>query len=181
MNMNLNNNQILAFVLISPFLLLLVAGLSNPENISTSILKFSIFFLSLYFFIRFLWVLGCSYEDEIHFKESVLENVNNNICPLCGKEKISDSNLTIGYRKRIWSDFEYKVYYIKYSTDIIEITTKVQICKSCGKNYLSVCEQDLFAIFHVNPSIKLLKRKLGYLRGIKFPFEKWNISISKTL
>lgn len=174
--MRINFKQIIAFIFIAPVLFSLYASFPIPNNYSTVLLQLFVFLSTLYFFIRFLWLLGSSHDDELYFKESVLRNINSNICPLCSLEQVSNSTLSIGYRRRKWSDFLYKVYYIKYSYRNIELTTKVRICKSCEHNYLLISKQKLLSLFHVNPSIKLLKRKYGYLRGIKFPYEKWNIS-----
>ena len=57
-----------------------------------------------------------------------------------------------------------------------ELRTKVKICDSCKKKYLSISKSKFLFLFYIDPSIKLLKKRLGYLRGIKFPFEEWNIS-----
>lgn len=174
--MRINIKQVLAIIFIFPFLLSLYIGFPITKNFPALILQTIVFVSTLYFFVRFVWLLGTSSGDEILFKESVIKNINKNYCPYCGSNQASNSFLEIGYRKRLWSDFVYKVYYIKYSTRMNELTTKIKICHSCEERYFLVSKYKLLSVFHINPSIKLLKRKYGYLRGIKFPFEKWNIS-----
>ncbi len=146
------------------------------SNIQTLIFLTVFDLITFYIFVRFLWILGTETDDEISYKKSAIRNINKGICPLCGFNQASDSFLEIGYRKRKWSDFLYKVYYIKYSTRIIELTTKVKICDPCRQKYLKVSKSKFLFLFNINPSIKLLKIRYGYLRGIKFPFEEWNIS-----
>ncbi len=174
--MKINIKQILTFIFIAPMLFALYSSFQISQNIQAVIFQIIFDLLAFYIFIRFLWILGNETTYEISFKKSALKNINESICPLCGLSNVSDSFLEIGYRKRKWSDFLYKVFYIKYSTRIVELTTKIKICESCKQKYLLVSKSKLLSLFHINPSIKLLKIRYGYLRGIKFPFEEWNIS-----
>jgi len=111
------------------------------------------------------------------FTEQAIQNIMRDICPLCGKNKSTNALLSIGYRRRSYSDFEYRVFYIKYKVSKEELSYKINICAPCGNEYLKICKSRILFLFHQNPSKKVLQGKPGYIRGIKFPFEKWNLTV----
>jgi hypothetical protein len=154
------------------FIISLLAGILPP-------VIWSIIFiiLSAYFIVRFIWLLSVSQQEGIIFKKQTIENINSSICPLCGKNNFTNALLTIGYRKRRYSNFDYRVFYIKYSVSSEELSYKINICSTCRDEYLRISKSKLLFLFYPNPSKKVLKRKAGYSRGIKFPFEEWNLSI----
>ncbi|MDR3668562.1 MAG: hypothetical protein P4L35_17100, partial [Ignavibacteriaceae bacterium] len=104
------------------------------------------------------------------------KNILNGVCPLCGRNKSTISSLEIGYRRKFWNILSYNIIYIKYSVNAQQITSKINICTSCKNNYLLLSRFKILTIFKINPSIKVLKRKLGYLRGLRFPYAKWHVS-----
>lgn len=132
--------------------------------------------LVTWFFSLFVWTQGKPDNEDIILNENAGEQVFNGNCPLCRENQAENIDLEVGYRARVWGNLQYKVFFFSYTTREKELNAKVRICKECMKHYLLVSRFKLLSIFYKNPSTIVLEKKYGYLRGLKFPYEKWNIT-----
>ncbi|MFH1528434.1 MAG: hypothetical protein ABIJ40_14460 [Bacteroidota bacterium] len=173
--MKYNLRQILSIIFGLPFVILMLVALARAETVGSFIFIGLFEFIFIYISIQFIWRLGIPQSTAINYKQRAIESLNKNICPLCNRNSYSTKQLKIGYRKRIWDEINYRFVYLSYSTSVHEIQTYVNICHSCVKKYSLVSKFKTMSLFMRNPSKKLLKRKSGYLRGLRFPFELWHI------
>jgi len=170
----MNIKQLFATILLLPIIILLFISLSSLYNIFSLIFYSLFIFLISYIIIRFIWVLGEPVNKDIKYKPIPYKLFKNGICPFCGHRKYSQKKLKIGYKKKYW-EIHYRVFYIKYSTSFNQLDECINICSKCERRYLFYSKYKIFSLFSKNPSNKALKRKIGYTRGLRFPFEPWNI------
>lgn len=125
--------------------------------------------------LRFFSIYGDPDSSEVIFNNISKLHIDKKICPICRVRESSTHLLSVGYRKRFWK-IAYRIFYITYSFEVNELTTKINICDVCKDRYLFLSNYKILSIFYRNPSKRVLKKKVGYLIGLQFPFEKWNIS-----
>lgn len=151
-------------------LLLLYEEIRDP-----SILGLGFLLLIAYWTVRLLYVMADPIDQEILQTPRTANSIHRDICPLCNTEPLSPYTLKVGYRRGRYSDFKYFVIWIQWSHSYEEIYSQIPICDHCRTRYLKACTRRLLPKGMRNPSKAILRRKLGYRRGIVFPFETWNV------
>jgi hypothetical protein len=167
----INTQQLITLIILSPIYIIPVYAFIGGAYIGGVIFLLIILFCVL----RLIWLLGTPDNLEFNYSENAAISIQSNICPVCGKNKSGSSKLLIGYHKRHWH-VSYRIFYIKYSIEREQLTRKINICQSCKENYLFFSKYKILALLKRDPSKEVLQRKVGYLRGPAFPFEKWNVS-----
>jgi hypothetical protein len=115
-------------------------------------------------------------DNFLLFKENISESIEKGRCPFCKSHRVNGDKLRVGYRKALWEIY-YKVFFIEYSKDYLQLTASLPICIKCKNKYLLVSTYKILSLFTRNPSKKVLKRKIGFLRGLKNPYESWHLII----
>jgi hypothetical protein len=172
--MRINAFQVFVFICLFLPICLFIYSLFLVKELSSFLWGIPFIIACIYLLFRLLWLLGESEDNEIHFNSSSQKNTINGICPLCGLNKPNASWLVIGYSRRCWK-IEIKLF-LNISFSVKEITTRINICTSCKNKFLLLCKFKILSILKLNPSIKVLKRKLGYTRGLYSPYEVWHLS-----
>lgn len=173
-DVKINSQQIGVTIVSILFLIPVFIELSNISNISSFISSCIVLILIYIPIVRYLWVLGTPFNEDVNLKTNSSKLLDNGICPFCGKRNYSSKKIKVGYRKRCW-EFHYRIFYLKYRISINNFNKFIYICHKCESRYLFYSKYKIFSWFAINPSKKILKRKYGCIRGLEYPFESWNI------
>lgn len=152
---------------------LLMGMFHNP-----SVVGFVFLALIAYWTVGLFYVTATPIDDKILHTPGTQEAILKNTCPFCGTEPISSYTLKVGYKRGQYSDFKYMLIWIQWRHSRREIYARLGICESCRRKYLKACSRKILPKGMRNPSKIVLRRKLGYRRGIVFPFESWNLKSS---
>lgn len=128
-----------------------------------------------YWTARMFWIAADPRGGGVLLKPQAESSLIRGICPFCKTNPYSDETLKVGYRKPRITRFEYWIVLIRMSFAMDELITRLPICTKCKETYLALLPFRIFARLGLDRSFKVLDRKLGYFRGIQFPFEHWNI------
>ena len=144
------------------------------------ILGFLVLLALAYLPLQWLWMnwprwMGIDWPLDygVKLKKSRKKALEMGLCPFClGREPIRDE-LQTGYRRRSYSLGSRGIF------ALIEITTHEQeiylpICETCKKRFLN-CSKHLFFMRPVWHPGRVLKRKVGWLRGVSMQFLASNI------
>lgn len=112
-------------------------------------------------------------NNNILFNDYTLTNLNNNLCPLCGKYQANEYVVRIGYT----SKYEFSYYVLWIEVNRRELYTFIPICNICRDFYLrSIGKKKYIA----NPSSLVLKEKVGFYIGLIYPYTRNNIQAVQT-
>ena len=130
----------------------------------------------LLLFIRLFFTTADSLDSQIFLNNSARVALAKDACPFCGAAEPKRYSLQVGYRKaHLDLGLRYNwVLWVNWKRWYSELDTRLPICESCRTKFLQSCKMKLFQRFNFNPN-KVLKYKLGYLRGIQFPFLTGNL------
>jgi hypothetical protein len=166
----INIRQLIIIVL---YILFSFTFLIFPQG-SAKIQGLIVFLLFTPLFIKLIWLLADPKDNSLLFKENISESIEKGACPFCKSHKVNGDKLRVGYRKALWEIY-YKVFFIEYSKDYLQLTATLPICFKCKNKYLFVSRYKILSLFTRNPSKKVLKRKISYLRGLKNPYGSWHL------
>ena len=153
-------------------LLLFYWAIRNP-----SILGFGLSLLFAYCIACFFYLTADPIDEEILQTPQTINSLSKSICPFCNTDPLSPYTLKVGYKKSL-HNFKYCGFWIEWSHSYHEIYSRIPICENCCTKYLKACSRKLISIVMRNPSKVVLRRKLGYRRGLEFPFETWHVKSS---
>ena len=146
-------------------LLLFYWAIRNP-----SIFGFGFSLLIAYCTVRFFYVTADPIDEGIPQTSQTVNSLSKSICPFCNTNPLSLYTLKVGYKKGL-HNFKYCGFWIEWSHSYHEIYSRIPICEPCRTKYLKACSRKLLQKGMRNPSKVVLRRKLGYRRGLEFPFE----------
>lgn len=166
----LNEKQIFILLIGGPFFLLLLRGLLyGIMKIPVPTLIVSpvcIFIISR--IVRLYWIATDSSDDTILLCDTAKWSSDNGASPFCGSKDKQLYSLQVGYRKpHVW--FMYYFVLIKWRLLYTSLSIDLPICETCRMKYLRACRMKLFSSVTFKTQ-KVLKRKVGYLRGLDFPY-----------
>jgi hypothetical protein len=125
----------------------------------------------------YLYFIRDIYEDnEALLNDKARSALTVGACPFCGMHRAQSHSLKVGYRRHHLSKFAWMIFWFEYSISSSEFYVKLPICEECRRKYIESCEAK-FPRNRLwgNPSMIVLRRKTGYLRGVKYPMETWNL------
>lgn len=171
-------------------MLTLLAGVGTAAFLSIPIfyhvpvwVKFIMVFTAAYVVfltLRLVWIMFDPVDRSIALKSRAAEAQSRGLCPVCGRNRPGNRTLEIGYRRRVPRALRFDIFDLAFGegmTDDIHIS--VPVCENCAKKYLFLSKFRQFASPGLDRSFRVLRRKPGYLRGLKHPFEPTNIRIAK--
>lgn len=156
----------------------LTLSLLWAQSGNRSIFGFGITLFVVYWTVRLFYVMATPIDEEILLNTQTKNSLTKGICPLCNIEPLSTNTIKVGYKRGQYTDTKYYIIWIQWSHSFREIYSRIPICERCCIKYLKACSRKFFPKRMRNPSKILLRRKLGYRRGLVFPFETWNIKSS---
>lgn len=146
-------------------ILLSYLHLSQPNSFFMGHIIISVL---IWFFVLFASRTKQPLDYRFKFKAKVISFLEQDICPFCEKNSISEYRIKVGYSKaNFW--MAYFVLWIEYSYNRDDFITSVPICNRCKDRFL---QNKL-----VNPSYSVLERNLGFSLGLKNPYDKSHIFI----
>ena len=154
-------------------LFLLWAQAGNP-----SIFGLGVTFFIAYWTFRLFYVMATPIDEEVLLNSQTKDSLTKGICPLCKIEPSSTNTIKVGYKRGQYRNTKYYIFMIQWTHSIHQIFLRIPICEHCRIKYIKACSRKFFPKMMRNPSKILLLRKLGYRRGLVFPFETWNIKSS---
>jgi hypothetical protein len=114
-------------------------------------------------------------NNIVLIKPEAQSSIMKGICPFCHENHFTDEVLKVGYRKPKSDYYSKDPESRNWDISLEYLTISLPICEKCKEKYLLLCKFKLFARIGLDRSYCVLQRKLGYLRGLQFPFESWNI------
>jgi hypothetical protein len=114
--MKIKEYQVFAFMRYFPFIFLISLCVFSGYKLSGMVFCILFIMYCIYLLVQILLVLGKSKDDKLYFNTFAQNNIMNDICPLCGKNKSSTSSLDIGYKKGYWN-ISYRIIYVRYSVN----------------------------------------------------------------
>jgi hypothetical protein len=141
-------------------------------------------FFGVGFSLLFAYCMACliyltadPIDEEILQTPQTIGSLSKSICPFCNTNPISPYTLKVGYRKGL-HNFKYCGFWFEWSRSYREIYSRIPICEHCHAKYLNSCSRKFLPKAMRNPSKIVLQKKLGYRRGLKYPFETWLVKSS---
>lgn len=170
-NFRLNVKQAITLLVGGSMIVSALDGMANHPSIALFLLSA----LITYWTARLFYLTADPIDEEVFLTSKAQTALSKGICPFCATEPIAPQTLKVGYKKGRYSNFKYKVFWIEWSHSYHELNIRLPICDGCRTKYLTACLRRFPPKGMRNPCKIVLKRKLGYRRGIQFPFESWNL------
>ena len=134
----------------------------------------------IYLTLRLAWIAMDPTNTSISLKRRATMAQQQQLCWLCGENHYEHLTLTIGFRRPTPKALRFSLV----DTALIgegladDIQLRVPICESCARRYTILSKIGFFAPLGLDRSFRVLRRKPGYLRGLRHPFEPSNIQIA---
>lgn len=131
----------------------------------------------LYLTLRLVWIMVDPTDSSASLKPRAAGAQARGLCGVCGKNRQGHNSLEVGYRKPTPRAIHFSIV----DTVLIGegmadgIRLSVPICERCAKRYLFLSRFRIFAPVGLDRSFRVLKKKPGYLRGLRHPFGPLNI------
>ncbi len=173
----INKNEMLALVSGGALVVLLVIPVfySIPIWAKTITLLFSVSFL--YLTLRLVWIMAEPRDASVSLKLRASTAQGKGLCPICGKNAQGHKALTVGYRKPTTMALRLGgIDPLLLGEGLLDdIHLSVQICEHCAMRYERLSKFGFLAPIGLDRSFRVLRRKPGYLRGLRHPFEASNM------
>jgi hypothetical protein len=169
----INKNEMLALVSGGALVLILVipAFYSIPIWAKIITLLFSGSFL--YLLLRFVWIIASPTDTSVSLKPRASAAQAKGLCPVCGRHEQGHKTLTVGYRKPTKLSLRLGgIDPLLLGEGLVDdLHLSVPVCDRCATRFEHISRLGFFAPALLDPSFKVLRRKPGYLRGLRHSFD----------
>ncbi len=177
MQRRMNKNEILALVSGGALVVFLVmpAFYSIPIWAKLVTLLFSGSFL--YLTLRLVWIMAEPTDASISLKPRASTAQGKGLCPICGKNEQGHKTLTVGYRKPTQIALRLGgIDPLLLGEGLVDdLHVSVPICERCAARFEHISKIGFLAPVGLDRSFKVLRRKPGYLRGLRHSFDPSNL------
>ena len=170
----INNNEIVALVSGGALVVLVVipAFYSIPiwAKVVTLLFSGSFLFLTL----RLVWIMAEPTDALDSLKPRASTAQAKGLCPICGKNEQGHKTLRVGYRKPTQLALRLGgIDPLLLGEGLVDdLHVSVPVCDRCAMRFGHVSKLGFLALAFLDASFRVLRRKPGYLRGVRHPFER---------
>ena len=165
----INKNEMLALVSGGAFVIILVipAFYSIPMWAKIVTLLFSGSFL--YLTLRFVWIMATPTDTLVSLKPRARKAQAKGLCSICGKREQGHEALTVGYRKPTQMALRLGgIDPLLLGEGLVDnLHISVPVCDRCARRFGHISNLGFIAPAVLDASFRVLRRKLGYLRGLR--------------
>lgn len=169
----INSGEALAFVSGGALIVLLAvpAFYSIPVWAKIVTLLFSGSFL--YLTLRFVWIIAAPTDTLVSLKPCASAAQAKGLCPICGMNAQGHKPLTVSYRKPTQSALRLGgIDPLLFGEGLVDdLQVSIPVCDRCADRFAHISKLGFLAPAILDASFRVLRRKPGYLRGLRHPFE----------
>ena len=173
----INKNEILAvFSGIGVVVVLLIPMLYSIP-LWTKLVTVLVAAYVVYLTLRLVWIMTEPMDASISLKPQASTAQDKGLCPICRKNQQGHQTLTLGYRKPTQIALHFGgIDPLMLGEGLVDnIHVSVPICDRCATRFRYISKFGFLAPVGLDRSFRVLRRKRGYLRGLRHPFEPSNI------
>ena len=127
----------------------------------------------VYLTLRLVWIMARPTDASVALKPQASTAQLRGVCPVCRKNQRGHQTLTVGYRKPTQIAVHFGgIDPLMLGEGLVDdIRVSVPICERCARRFRNLSKCGFLAPVGLDRSFKVLRRKLGYLRGLRHPFD----------
>lgn len=131
----------------------------------------------LYLTLRLVWIIVEPEDASFSLKSRSRTAQARGLCPICGKNEEGQKTLTVGYRKPTPMALRLGgIDPLLLGEGLVDdINVSIPICDRCATWAGYFSKMGFLAPLGLDGSLRVLRRKRGYLRGLRRPFDPSNI------
>ena len=135
---------------------------------------------TVYLTLRLVWIMVEPVDSSASLKSRATSAQEGDLCRVCGRNHQGNRTLRVGYRRPAIRALHFEILDVAIGEGMVDnIQLSVPICESCAKRYMFLSRFGFFAPLGLDRSFRVLRRKRGYLRGLRHPFEPSNIETTE--
>ena len=169
----INKNEILALVSGGALVAILVIPAFYSIPIWAKIITLMLSGSFLYLTLRFVWIIAGPTDASVSLKRRASTAQGKGLCPICRKNEQGQGGLTVGYRKPTQMVLRFGgIDPLLLGEGLVDdIHISVPVCDRCARRFSHISNLGFLAPAVLDASFRVLRRKLGYLRGLRHPFD----------
>jgi hypothetical protein len=177
MNRTINRNETLALLSGGTVIVVLLIPVFYSVPIWAKFVTVLAAGYVLYLTLRLAWIMAEPADTSVSFNSRATTAQLRGLCPICGKNQQGHWTLMVGYRKPTQMTLHFGgIDPLMLGEGLVDDThLSVQICDRCARRYGHLSKFGFLAPVGLDRSFRVLRRKPGYLRGLRHPFEPSNI------
>ena len=131
----------------------------------------------VYLTLRLAWIMATPRDESVSLKPRASAAKEKGLCCVCGKNPQGSRTLKVGYRKPTERALNFQVVDALYFGEGLadDIQVFVPICDDCFRRYMFLSKLRFFSLLGLDRSFRVLEKKPGYVRGLRYPFDPANI------
>ena len=174
----INKNEILAFLSGAVVIVVLLIPVFYSIPFWAKLISIVIAGYVLYLTLRLAWIMAIPLDASVSLKPRAATARLKGLCPICGTNPQGHYTLLVGYRKPTELALHLGgIDPLMLGEGLVDdIHLSIQICNGCAKNYARLSKFGFLAPVGLDRSFRVLPRKLGYLRGLRHPFQVSNLT-----
>lgn len=135
----------------------------------------------VYLTLRLAWVVADPRDSSVVLKPRVAQAQTQGLCAVCGKNRHGRRTIKVGYRRAVprASRIEMADTLLLGEGMTDDIHMSVPVRERCAKRFMLFSRFSFFVPVGLDMSFRVLRRKPGYLRGMRHPFEPSNLGFMK--
>lgn len=177
----INKRQVLTLVIGGSVAVFLSFGFfqSVPVWVEVTLL-FTIVYIS-YLTLRLAWIMAAPRDHSVSLKSRASAAKEKGLCCVCKKNPQGSRTLIVGYRKPTERALNFQIVDALYFGEGLadDIQVSVPICDDCFRKYMFLSKLRFFSLLGLDRSFRVLQKKPGYVRGLRYPFDPGNIGTAE--
>ncbi|MFZ1082944.1 MAG: hypothetical protein WAO19_13580 [Candidatus Kryptoniota bacterium] len=177
MHRTINKNETLALLSGVSVVIVLLIPMFYPIPLLAKLVTVLVAAYVVYLTLRLVWIMAEPTDASVSLKPRASTAQLRGLCPICGKNQRGHKTLTVGYRKPTQMALHLGgIDPLMLGEGLVDdVHLFVQICERCARRIGYISKLGFLAPVGLDRSFRVLRRKPGYLRGLRHPFELSNI------